>query len=38
MLGTFLSCLKCVKELSEANDGRWDFSRDTAVLKGLILR
>ena len=38
MSGIFLSCLKRVKEPFRAQEGRWDFSRDTAAEKGLILR
>ena len=38
MLGNFLSCLKVVNEPFEAQEGRWDFSRDTTVEKGLISR
>ena len=38
MLGNFLSCLKGVKCPFETQEGRWDFSRDTAAEKGLILR
>ena len=34
----FLSCLKGVKDPFEAQEGRWDFSRDAAVEKGLISR
>ena len=36
MLGNFLSCIKCVKEPFEAQEGRWDFSQDAAVERGLI--
>ena len=35
MLGNFLSCLKGVKDPLEAQEGRWDFSRDAAAEKGL---
>ena len=38
MLGNFLSCLKDVKDPFEAQEGRWDPSRDVAVEKGLISR
>ena len=38
MSGNFLSCLKVVNEPFEAQEGRWDFSRDTTVEKGLISR
>ena len=37
MTGNFLSCLKGVKDPLEAQEGRWDFSRDAAAEKGLIL-
>ena len=37
MSGNFLSCLKGVKDPLEAQEGRWDFSRDAAAEKGLIL-
>ena len=37
MLGNFVSCLKGVKDPFEAQEGRWDFSRDSAAAKGLIL-
>ena len=36
MLGNFWSCLKGVKDLFEAQEGSWDFSRDAAVEKDLI--
>ena len=36
MSGNFLSCIKGVKDPFEAQEGRWDFSRDSAVEKGLI--
>ena len=32
----FLSCFKGVNDPFEAQEGRWDFSRDTAVKKGFI--
>ena len=38
MLGNFLSCIKDVKDPFKPQEGRWDFSRDTAAEKGLILR
>ena len=38
MSGDFLSYLKGVKDPFEAQEGRWDFSRDAAVEKGLISR
>ena len=38
MLGNFLSCLKGVKDPFESQEGRWDFTRDAAVEKGLISR
>ena len=38
MSGNFLSCLKGVKDPFEAQEGRWDFSRDTAAEKDLITR
>ena len=38
MLGNFLSGLKGVKDPFEAQEGRWDFSRDAAGEKGLISR
>ena len=38
MSGNFLSCLKGVKDPFGAEKGRWDFSRDTAVEKGLSSR
>ena len=38
MSGNFLSCLKCVKDPLEAQEGRWDFSQDTTVGKVLISR
>ena len=38
MSGNFLSCLKGVKYPFEAQEGRWDFSRDAAGEKGLISR
>ena len=37
MWGNFRSCLKCVKDPFEAQEGRWDFTWDTAAEKGLIL-
>ena len=38
MSGNFLSCIKGVKDPFEAQEGRWDFSRDTAAEKDLITR
>ena len=38
MSGNFLSCLKSVKKHFEPKEGRWDFSRDAAVEKGLTSR
>ena len=38
MLGNFLSCLKGVKYPFEAQEGMWDFSRDSAAERGLISR
>ena len=38
MSGNFLSFLKRVKDPFQAQEGRWDFSRDTAAEKGLISR
>ena len=32
----FLSCLKGVKDHFQAQEGRWDFSQDATVEKGLI--
>ena len=32
----FLSCFNGVKDTFEAQEGRWDFARDTAEEKGLI--
>ena len=37
ILGNFLSFLNGVKECFKAQEGRWDFSRDAAAEKGLIL-
>ena len=37
MSGNFLSCIKGVKDTFKAQEGGWDFSRDAAVEKGLIL-
>ena len=34
--GNFLNCLKGVKDPFEAQEGRWNFSRDTTVEKCLI--
>ena len=34
-VGDFLSCLKGVKDPFGAQKGRWGFSRDTSVDKGL---
>ena len=36
MSGNCLSFLKGVKDPFEAQEGRWDFSRDASVEKGLI--
>ena len=36
MWGNFRSCLKCVKDPFEAQEGRWDFSRDDEREKSLI--
>ena len=36
MSGNFLSCLKGVKDTFEAQEGRWDLSRDAAVEYGHI--
>ena len=36
MSGNFLSCRKGVKDPFEVQEGRWDFSGDTAAEKGLI--
>ena len=36
MSGNFLSCLKGVKDPLEAQERRWDFSRDTTAGKSLI--
>ena len=33
--GNFLSCLKGIKEPFGAQEGRWDFSQDAALEKGL---
>ena len=38
MPGNFLSCLKGVNDPLKAQDGRWVFSRDAVVGKGLISR
>jgi len=38
MSGNFLSCIKGVKYPLEAQEGRWDFSRDAAAERGLSLR
>ena len=35
MSGNCLSCLKGVKDPLEAEKGRWDFSQDVAVEKGI---
>ena len=35
MSGNSLSCIEGVKDPFEAQEGRWDFSRDAAVEKGL---
>ena len=37
-MGNFLSGLKGVKDPFESQKGRWDFSQDAAVEKGLISR
>ena len=37
MPGIFMSCLK-VKDPFEAQEGRWDSSRDSTAEKGLIFR
>ena len=37
MSENFLSCLKSVNEPFKAKEERWDFSRDAATEKGLIL-
>ena len=37
MSGNFLSCLKGDKDPFRAQEGRWDFSLDAAVEKGLSL-
>ena len=37
MLGNFLSCIKGIKDPFKDQEGRWDFSRDAAAEKGLIL-
>ena len=36
MSGNLLSCLKGIKDPFEAQEGRWDFSRDAAGETGLI--
>ena len=36
MSGNFLSCIKGFKDPFEAQEGNWDFSRDSAAEKGLI--
>ena len=36
MVGNFLSCLKGVNDPFEAQEGRWDLSRDAAVEYGHI--
>ena len=33
-----LSCLNGVKDPFKSQEGRWDFSRDTVVEKGMISR
>ena len=38
MFGNILNFLKSVKCSFEAQEGRWDFSRDTTGEKGLISR
>ena len=38
MSGNFLSCLKGVKDHFGAQEGRWDFSRDSSEEKGLSPR
>ena len=36
--GNFLSCIKGVKDHFEAQEGRWDFSREATAEKILISR
>ena len=36
MWGNFLSGINGVKDYFEGQEGKWDFSRDAAVEKGLI--
>ena len=36
MLGNFLSCIKGFNDTFAAQEGRWDFSQDAALEKGLI--
>ena len=38
MLGKFLSCIKGDKYRLEFQEGKWDFSRVSAVVKSLISR
>ena len=38
MSGNFLNCIKSVKDHFEAQEGRWDFSRDVTAEEGLISR
>ena len=38
MSQNFLSCVQGVKYPFEAQEARWDFSRDAVVGKGLISR
>ena len=38
MLGNTLSCIQGVKDPFEAQEGWWDFSRDSAEEKGFISR
>ena len=38
MMRKFLSCLKGVKDPFGAQEGRWDFFRDSSEEKGLSLR
>ena len=37
MSGNFLSSIKGVKDPFKAQEGRWNFTRDTVAEKGLIL-
>ena len=38
MSGNFWFCIRGAKDPFKAQEGRWDFSRDAAVEKGLISR